>query len=314
VLLRADRDADPFVYSQRTLVVDEVSMISAEFFYELECMVRKIRSPREGFPDEPWGGVQLVLCGDFHQLPPIEKRLTPNLTSDIFLNRGYAFQSPTWLASNMELVLLTKVSAVSICAAPFAWTRVTQRTITVAHLVGGDLHMLAALQVFRQKNPEFVRILDQVRNGDGRRAVPALQKICQRPLMYLRPLPLFSPPCACRAVQIILLMDPDIARLALPCPAALLRRRMQHGVKPTQLYSRNADVDHINRKELANLNMESVSGSVSEHPLPYSHTDAYKHTHTHKHMDPHIHPHTHPHTDSPPPHTHTPAYKEAPDF
>lgn len=37
-------------------------MISAEFFHLLEAMVRSIRGL-----DAPWGGLQLVLCGDFFQ-------------------------------------------------------------------------------------------------------------------------------------------------------------------------------------------------------------------------------------------------------
>jgi ATP-dependent DNA helicase PIF1 len=48
------------------LLIDEVSMLSAELFSALERGARHIRGH-----GKPWGGIQLVMCGDFHQLPPI---------------------------------------------------------------------------------------------------------------------------------------------------------------------------------------------------------------------------------------------------
>jgi ATP-dependent DNA helicase PIF1 len=48
------------------LVIDEISMLSAEIFDLLSTVGGRMRNdPR------PFGGVQLVLCGDFFQLPPI---------------------------------------------------------------------------------------------------------------------------------------------------------------------------------------------------------------------------------------------------
>ena len=52
----------------KCLVVDEVSMISAEFFDKLEAVARAVRKNKR-----PFGGIQLVLCGDFLQLPPVTK-------------------------------------------------------------------------------------------------------------------------------------------------------------------------------------------------------------------------------------------------
>ena len=48
------------------LVLDEVSMLSAELLTVLDFMARKLRHR-----PEPFGGIQLVLCGDFLQLPPV---------------------------------------------------------------------------------------------------------------------------------------------------------------------------------------------------------------------------------------------------
>lgn len=73
------------------LIVDEVSMVSAEFWSACERGVRAIRGS-----EAPWGGVQTVLCGDFCQLPPISTRTYAGQPADVFLNRGFCFQSPAW--------------------------------------------------------------------------------------------------------------------------------------------------------------------------------------------------------------------------
>lgn len=50
----------------KVLVIDEISMVDAEFFDKLEAVARKLRGN-----DKPWGGIQLVATGDFFQLPPV---------------------------------------------------------------------------------------------------------------------------------------------------------------------------------------------------------------------------------------------------
>lgn len=50
----------------QTLIIDEVSMLSPDLFDKLEEMSRIIRKN-----DDPFGGIQLILSGDFLQLDPI---------------------------------------------------------------------------------------------------------------------------------------------------------------------------------------------------------------------------------------------------
>lgn len=48
--------------TMQVLIIDEISMISAELFHQLEHHARMIRGVQE-----PFGGVQLVLSGDYFQ-------------------------------------------------------------------------------------------------------------------------------------------------------------------------------------------------------------------------------------------------------
>ncbi|GAB4860568.1 hypothetical protein Ancab_040049 [Ancistrocladus abbreviatus] len=52
----------------KALVIDEISMVDAELFDNLEYIARAVRVK---FRDKCWGGLQLVVSGDFFQLPPV---------------------------------------------------------------------------------------------------------------------------------------------------------------------------------------------------------------------------------------------------
>ncbi|XP_012263340.2 ATP-dependent DNA helicase PIF1 [Athalia rosae] len=64
------------------LVIDEISMVDGVFFDKIEAVARKIRRN-----EKPFGGIQLILCGDFLQLPPVVK-YDGKLT--------FCFQSKSW--------------------------------------------------------------------------------------------------------------------------------------------------------------------------------------------------------------------------
>lgn len=60
-------------------------MIDGELFDKLDGIARVIRKK----PHLPFGGLQLVLCGDFHQLPPVSKKDDNNV-------KRFAFTSQAW--------------------------------------------------------------------------------------------------------------------------------------------------------------------------------------------------------------------------
>eukprot|EP01114_Cavostelium_apophysatum_P022449 TRINITY_DN8127_c0_g1_i2.p1 TRINITY_DN8127_c0_g1~~TRINITY_DN8127_c0_g1_i2.p1 ORF type:complete len:871 (-),score=219.35 TRINITY_DN8127_c0_g1_i2:97-2709(-) len=69
--------------SAEVLIVDEVSMIDPDFFDKLEAVGREARKRTE-----PFGGIQVIFCGDFLQLPPVFKGGSQNLK--------FCFESKTW--------------------------------------------------------------------------------------------------------------------------------------------------------------------------------------------------------------------------
>ena len=75
------------------LVIDEISMMAGSFLDKLDFVASRARNDRR-----PFGGVQLVVCGDFFQLPPID------------LNKhGFAFESKCWPKVIKCSVLLKQV-------------------------------------------------------------------------------------------------------------------------------------------------------------------------------------------------------------
>ncbi|XP_042285961.1 ATP-dependent DNA helicase PIF1 isoform X2 [Thunnus maccoyii] len=78
--------------SCRHLIIDEVSMVESQFFDKLESVARSVRRSTE-----PFGGIQLIVCGDFLQLPPVSKGKE---------KASFCFQARSWrkvIQVNMEL-------------------------------------------------------------------------------------------------------------------------------------------------------------------------------------------------------------------
>ena len=75
------------------LVIDEISMMSAKLFDKLSLVASKARNN-----DQPFGGIQLVVCGDFYQLPPVKLKL-----------EKFAFEAKTWPKVIMTSICLTQV-------------------------------------------------------------------------------------------------------------------------------------------------------------------------------------------------------------
>ena len=65
-LFRFSRDKLRIIRSLDLLVIDEISMVRADLLDAVDAVLRRLRRS-----DLPFGGVQLLMIGDLHQLPPV---------------------------------------------------------------------------------------------------------------------------------------------------------------------------------------------------------------------------------------------------
>jgi len=75
------------------LAIDEISMLDAQAFDYIDSVLRLARDN-----EEPFGGIQVLLFGDFFQLPPVEKA-----------EKGFCFSSNAWKELNLQTVFLEKI-------------------------------------------------------------------------------------------------------------------------------------------------------------------------------------------------------------
>lgn len=197
----------------KVLIIDEISMLSASFFEKLDRIGRSIRRD-----SRPFGGIQLILSGDFFQLPPVERLKAcwkcgeqngvpseappaeqipplydeakwvrcPSLDCGYIQNQNavYCFETMTWKELNCVNVVLTKV--------------------------------------FRQSDLEFVGCLNRLRFGQCSIEDEILLKSCMRPL-------------------------PPVAKTGNGTSS------QGQDVKPTKLLPHRESVDTENRAELKKL-------------------------------------------------------------
>ncbi|XP_049848242.1 ATP-dependent DNA helicase PIF1-like [Schistocerca gregaria] len=84
----------------RVLIIDEISMMSGELFDKLEHIARIVRNS-----SQPFGGIQVVLCGDFFQLPPISSNFQDQSPKKV----SFCFQSEAWSRVIHHTICLTTV-------------------------------------------------------------------------------------------------------------------------------------------------------------------------------------------------------------
>jgi len=72
----------------KLLIIDEVSMVSPEIFASMDKVLRAFKNN-----PEPFGGVQVIISGDFFQLPPVSKE---------FKEKRFAWQTPVWKALGLK--------------------------------------------------------------------------------------------------------------------------------------------------------------------------------------------------------------------
>ena len=82
------------VNAAKVLIIDEISMLDATMINNIDMVLRRVRGD-----DTPFGGIQIVLVGDFFQLPPVvrgDERMQ------------FAFESQAWKDAHLTICYLTE--------------------------------------------------------------------------------------------------------------------------------------------------------------------------------------------------------------
>ncbi len=89
----------PYLYKRfertKVLIIDEVSMLHHFRLDLIEWICRQMKRN-----DRPFGGMQIILCGDFFQLPPITR-------GDV-VESEFAYKAESWLASKFTICHLSE--------------------------------------------------------------------------------------------------------------------------------------------------------------------------------------------------------------
>lgn len=102
------------VNAASTLIIDEVSMLSGDTLTMVDQACRALRNS-----EMPFGGLQVILVGDFFQLPPVVKALPDiRMPENLFESQDpddhpkpdkrFAFRSPSWEAANFLIAYLSE--------------------------------------------------------------------------------------------------------------------------------------------------------------------------------------------------------------
>ncbi|KAF3279212.1 hypothetical protein TWF132_012085 [Orbilia oligospora] len=205
------------------LIVDEISMVSPDLWGKADRIARFHRGGGK-MSSEPFGGMQVIVCGDFYQLPPVEREDKKNclhcaepfppkaerryLTGKSFLDGPLAANGcyfPELVDDNRWLICKGKNCQSRMNdSVKFVFQTETWQSLSFKSLVLTKVH--------RQSDQEWVNILNSIKHSN---LTPEVES-------YLR-------------------------RLVRPLP------QLPNGIRATNLYSHRRDVDAENQQGLNEL-------------------------------------------------------------
>lgn len=94
--LKSNKNIKERIEKSQVLIIDEISMLHAK---QLDLINKVLKAMRDN--NHAFGGMQLVLSGDFFQLPPVGERGESNRDK-------FAFMSQAWLEADLQICYLTE--------------------------------------------------------------------------------------------------------------------------------------------------------------------------------------------------------------
>ncbi|MBK7149235.1 MAG: AAA family ATPase [Bacteroidetes bacterium] len=101
--LQFRREKRKVIQEMELLIVDEVSMVRADILDAMDFVMRTVRRNQK-----PFGGVQVMLIGDMHQLPPVVKEQEWAVLKNYYPS-PYFFDSLVWKQLNAAEIELKKI-------------------------------------------------------------------------------------------------------------------------------------------------------------------------------------------------------------
>lgn len=91
----------------KTIIIDEISMVRSDLFCAMDARLRELAPAVSR--DRPFGGKQIVLVGDFMQLPPVVGSEEEGEFVNEKLGGKFAFETDLWAASMFRTIFLKTV-------------------------------------------------------------------------------------------------------------------------------------------------------------------------------------------------------------
>ena len=97
----------------KTIVIDEISMVRSDVFDAIDRRLRSLARGSNGL--RPFGGKQIILVGDFFQLPPVVKSETEDEYLRKVLGGYYAFQTLSQALHLDRSAVAKKLALANLC-------------------------------------------------------------------------------------------------------------------------------------------------------------------------------------------------------
>ncbi|RVD87572.1 uncharacterized protein DFL_001797 [Arthrobotrys flagrans] len=204
------------------LIVDEISMVSPDLWEKADRIARFHRGGGK-MSQEPFGGMQVIVCGDFYQLPPVEREDKKNCLhcaepfppkAERRYLKGKSFLDGPPPANDCYFPELIDDNRWLVCKGKNCQSRMNDSE-TWQSL---NFKSLVLTKVHRQSDQEWVDILNSIKHSNLTPEVSSYLRQLSRPLLQL-----------------------------------------PNGIRATNLYSHRRDVDAENRQGLSELPGEEYS-------------------------------------------------------
>ncbi|MFA7253318.1 MAG: helix-turn-helix domain-containing protein [Patescibacteria group bacterium] len=104
--IAANKYVSKRVAKAKVLIIDEISMLSPDTVQMVETICREVKKN-----DLPFGGIQIILVGDFFQLPPVIKNIVDEFAeAQLFddVPARFAYDAPCWREAEFTVCYITE--------------------------------------------------------------------------------------------------------------------------------------------------------------------------------------------------------------